>query len=63
MQDNLRQKVKLVKAMHNDIYKYTDIADMLDININSFYNWLSGAYNLGEQKAKQLEIWINDILF
>lgn len=63
MQDNLRQKVKLVKAMHNDIYKYKDIAEMLDISINSFYNWLNGAYDFGEQKARQLEIWLNDILF
>lgn len=63
MQDNLRQKAKLVKAMYNDIYKYKDIAEMLGININSFYNWLNGAYDFGEQKAKELEIWLNDILF
>lgn len=33
------------------------------MNINSFYNWLNGAYDLGNNKVKLLNEFINDILF
>lgn len=62
MQEILRERVKIVKALYGDIYRYIDIAEMLEMNINSFYNWLNGAYDLGSEKQKQLEIFINDIL-
>lgn len=40
MQDILRKKVKVLKALQN--VTYTEIAEDLEINRNSFYNWLSG---------------------
>ena len=63
MQENLRKQVKIVKALYGKDFTYKDIADMLEININSFYNWLNGSYDFGRQKAKKLQIWLNDILF
>lgn len=62
MQENLRDQVKIVKALYNDIYTYKDLADYLNININSFYNWLNGYYNLGKEKEEKLQVLINDIL-
>lgn len=62
MQENLRIQVKLVKALYGDIFSYKDIADLLQININSFYNWLNGAYNLSREKEKLLQLWLNDVL-
>lgn len=63
MQENLREQIKIIKALYGDIYTYKDIAKMLNININSFYNWLNGKYNLGSNKVKLLNEFINDILF
>ena len=55
MQDKLRNQVKIMKALYGDIYTYQDIADYLDIKINSFYNWLNGYYELGESKEAKLK--------
>lgn len=52
MQENLRKKVKLLKALQN--VSYREIAGYIDINRNSFYNWLKGYYNLSPEKQKQL---------
>lgn len=38
MQEILRKQVKVVKALYGEDFTYKDIAKMLDININSFYN-------------------------
>jgi len=62
MQDNLRKQVKIIKATYEKEFTYKDISEMLDININSFYNWLNGAYDLGEQKERKLRDFINDLL-
>lgn len=62
MQENLRQQVKIIKATMGDIFTYKDIADMLGISINGFYNWLNEQYNLSYKKQKQLEEFINNIL-
>lgn len=52
MQDNLRKKVKVLKALQN--ITYTEIAEDLEINRNSFYNWLSGQYDLSKEKENRL---------
>ena len=59
----MRERIKIIKALYGDIYTYKDIAQMLNMNINSFYNWLNGAYDLGNNKVKLLNEFINDILF
>lgn len=48
MTKELRRKVKMYKIENEKNYK--QIAEELKMNINSFYNWLSGAYELSEEK-------------
>lgn len=49
----LRKQVKILKAIEQ-IDTYAELAEMLDINVHSFYNWLNGYYNLGSAKKKIL---------
>ena len=63
MQENLRKQVKVVKALYGEDFKYKDIAEMLEININSFYNWLNNYYDLGKEKEKVLQDYVNNILY
>lgn len=54
MKDNdLRRKVKLLKAT-GAIDNYYEVAELLEMTEKSFYNWLSGYYDLGEKKRKAL---------
>lgn len=57
----LRKFCKMCKALNDDIFTYKDLAEMLDMSVNSFYNWLNGTYNLGSGKSKTLENFLNDI--
>ena len=57
MQNYLRNKVKVLKALQN--ITYTEIAEDLEINRNSFYNWLKGYYNLSLEKEQRLNEIIN----
>lgn len=59
-QDILRNQVKIAKATED--IKYKDLADYLEIHVNSFYNWLKGYYDLSYEKAKSLESLITDML-
>lgn len=63
MQEILRKQVKVIKALYGEDFTYKDIAEMLEININSFYNWLNNYYDLGKEKEKQLQQFVNDILY
>lgn len=63
MQEILRKQVKVIKALYGEDFTYKDIAEMLEININSFYNWLNNYYDLGREKEKQLQQFVNDILY
>ncbi|MBP3708511.1 MAG: hypothetical protein J6J36_07980 [Clostridia bacterium] len=56
----LRKKVRLLKATQA-IDNYYEIADLLEITEKSFYNWLSGYYNLGHQKKEQLNAIANEL--
>jgi transposase-like protein len=53
-QDELRKLTRVAKACSEDI-TYKDLAESIDININSFYNWLNGYYELSREKARYLE--------
>lgn len=50
--EDLRTKVKVFKATENVSYK--ELAEHLEINPTSFYNWLNGAYEFGEDKQRRL---------
>lgn len=52
LNDKLRNDVKLLKALQGITYK--EMADYLEIRQDSFYNWLKGYYNLGEEKQGRL---------
>lgn len=52
MQENLRKQVKLLKALQDISYK--EIAEHLEINKNSFYNWLKGYYDFSIEKEQRL---------
>ena len=56
----LRKQVKILKATEA-INNYYEIANLLEISNKSFYNWLSGYYNLSEQKKKKLNVLISDL--
>lgn len=55
-QDNLRKRVRILKALQSVSYK--EVSEYLEIHTNSFYNWIKGYYNLSEEKANRL----NEIL-
>ena len=61
MQDNLRKKVKLAKALNDDIY-YKDFAEYLEISEHAFYNWLCGYYKLSRRNYRKLNDIIVDLI-
>ena len=52
MNDYLRKEVKLLKALHGISYK--EIAEFLEIRLDSFYNWLKGYYEFSEERQRRL---------
>lgn len=62
----LRKKVKILKAI-GQIDSFAEVAEILEINKKSFYNWLREEYNLGREKKTKLQtliddLWIPDII-
>lgn len=53
MNTKLRSEVKLLKAFQGITYK--ELAELLEIRADSFYNWLCGAYDLGERRQARLK--------
>ena len=52
MNDKLRKDVKLLKALQGISYK--EIAELLEIRQDSFYNWIKGYYEFGEERQNRL---------
>ena len=52
MNDKLRKEVKLLKVFQDISYK--EIAELLEIRTDSFYNWLCVYYDLGNKKQERL---------
>lgn len=52
MNDKLRKEVKLLKAFQGISYK--ELAELLEIRTDSFYNWLCGYYDFGEKRQERL---------
>lgn len=59
MNEALRKQVKELKVYQDITYK--ELAEYLEIQRNSFYNWLKGYYNLSEEKQIQLQDIINNL--
>ena len=60
-QDNLRQQVKLAKALNND-WSYKAMSEVINISVNAFYNWLNGAYELSYKKERELQSLVSDLM-
>lgn len=56
---DLRKQVKLLKALQGVSYK--EIAEYLELPPKSFYNWLNGQYEFGEEREKRLFEIIADL--
>lgn len=59
MDNKLRTEVRLLKAYQNITYK--ELAELLEIRVDSFYNWMNGAYNFGKARQNRLQEIINAI--
>ena len=52
MNDKLRKEVKILKALQGVSYK--EIAELLEIRQDSFYNWLKGYYEFGNERQHRI---------
>ena len=59
-QDNLRQQVKLAKAL-NDEWSYKAMSEVIQISSNAFYNWLNGYYDLSYNKERELSDLVSNL--
>lgn len=59
--DDLRYQVRFIKAIDTD-WSYKNMAEAIGISTHSFYNWLCGAYELGQKKEKELNYLISLLL-
>ena len=59
MNNILRNQVKELKIYQNITYR--ELAEYLEISRNSFYNWICGYYNLGDEKQQRLKEIINNL--
>lgn len=57
--EDLRKEVKYLKCFQNISYK--EIAELLEIRPDSFYNYLNGQYELGYNKKQHLRFIINQL--
>ena len=60
-QDNLRQQVKLAKAL-NDEWSYKAMGEVIQISSHAFYNWLNGAYELSYKKESELTDLVSNLI-
>jgi len=58
-QDILREKAKMMKWKYDVDYR-TIAEDVLSMNYNSFLNFVNGYKELGRQRSKILEDYINN---
>lgn len=58
-QDVLRKKAKMMKWKYDVDYR-TISEDVLGMNYNSFLNFVNGYKDLGRQRSKILEDYINN---
>ena len=58
-QEELRKRVKLLKALQNISYK--ELSEYLEIKQNSLYNFIRGAYDLSDERAERLDSIISDL--
>ena len=57
--ETLRENVKKLKVYQDIPYK--ELAELLQIKTNSFYNWLKGQYSFSDARKLQLEDLVNTL--
>jgi len=60
-QQKLIHRVKLAKVENED-WTYKQMAEVIDIDAHSFYNWMNGCYKLSDKKYSELSSLIDDLL-
>lgn len=60
-QQKLIHRVKLAKVENED-WTYKQMAEVIDIDTHSFYNWMNGCYKLSDKKYSELSSLIDDLL-
>ena len=59
MNNELRKQVKLLKALQGISYK--ELAEYLEIKVNSLYSWLRGNYDFSEKRLVMLQNVITNL--
>ena len=59
MNNELRKQVKLLKALQGISYK--ELAEYLEIKVNSLYSWLRGNYDFSEKRLCMLQNVITNL--
>ena len=59
MNNELRKQVKLLKALQGITYK--ELAEYLEIKVNSLYSWLRGNYDFSEKRLAMLQNVITNL--
>jgi ribosome-binding protein aMBF1 (putative translation factor) len=54
-QDELRKQCRIAKAVSNNELSFKELAQAININDYSFYNWINGSYELSDKKARYLQ--------
>ena len=57
--DSLRKRVKLLKALQKVSYK--ELAEYIEMSPKSFYNWINGQYEFGDERKKRLKFIIDTL--
>lgn len=59
MNEELRKKIKLLKALQGISYK--EIAGYLEISVSGIYGWIAGNFDLGHEKQQRLKEIISNL--
>ena len=59
MNEYLRKECKLLKALQGISYK--EIAEYLEIKVDSLYSWLRGNYDFSEKRLSMLQNVITNL--
>ena len=59
MNNELRKQVKLLRALQGISYK--EIAEYLEIKVDSLYSWLRGNYDFSEKRLSMLQNVITNL--
>ena len=59
MNNELRTQVKLLKALQGTTYK--ELAEYLEIKVDSLYSWLRGNYDFSEKRLSMLQNVITNL--